>query len=52
MLGAAAVQDTATLVRGGARKLIDAVAAVDKEAAKGLAPLGSPDFALITRARA
>jgi transposase len=33
MLGAAAVQDTAALVRTGVRKLIDAVAAVDKEAA-------------------
>jgi transposase len=33
MLGAAAVQDTATLVRAGVRKLIDAVAATDKQAA-------------------
>ena len=33
MLGAAAVQDTAVLVRAAVRKLIDAVAAVDKEAA-------------------
>jgi transposase len=33
MLGAAAVQDTAALVRAGVRKLIDAVAAVDREAA-------------------
>ena len=33
MLGAAAVQDTATLVRGGVRKLIDAVAAADEQAA-------------------
>ena len=32
MLGAAAVQDTAVLVRAAVRKLIDAVAAVDKEA--------------------
>lgn len=36
MLGAAAVQETATLVRAGVRKLIDAVAATDKEAASGL----------------
>ena len=33
MLGAAAVQDTAVLVRAAVRKLIDVVAAVDKEAA-------------------
>jgi hypothetical protein len=33
MLGAAAVQDTAVLVRAAVRKLIDAVAAVDKGAA-------------------
>src|SRR5436190_23824788 len=33
MLGAAAVQDTAVLVRAAVRKLIDAVAAVDREAA-------------------
>jgi transposase len=33
MLGAAAVQDTAVLVRAGVRKLIDAVAAADREAA-------------------
>jgi Transposase domain (DUF772)/Transposase DDE domain len=36
MLGAAAVQDTATLVRAGVRKLIDAVATTDDEAAEGL----------------
>jgi Transposase DDE domain/Transposase domain (DUF772) len=36
MLGAAAVQDTATLVRAGVHKLIDAVAAVDNEAASEL----------------
>jgi hypothetical protein len=36
MLGAAAVQDTAVLVRAAVRKLIDAVAAVDKEAAGDL----------------
>jgi transposase len=36
MLGAAAVQDTATLVRAGVRKLIDAVAAVEGEAARQL----------------
>ena len=33
MLGAAATQDTVRLVRHGVRKLIDAVAAVDPEAA-------------------
>ena len=33
MLGAAAVQDTVTLVRAGVRKLIDAVNAADKQAA-------------------
>jgi transposase len=33
MLGAAAVQDTAVLVRAAVRKLIDAVASMDKEAA-------------------
>jgi transposase len=37
MLGAAAVQDTATLVRSAVRKLIDAVKATDPEAADGLA---------------
>src|SRR5215207_5788666 len=37
MLGAAAVQDTATLVRSGVRKLLDAVKAADPEAAGGLA---------------
>jgi transposase len=36
MLGAAAVQDTATLVRSGVRKLIDAVKASDGEAAEEL----------------
>lgn len=36
MLGAAAVQDTATLVRSGVRKLIDAVGAADREVAEGL----------------
>jgi transposase len=36
MLGAAAVQDTATLVRSGVRKLLDAVEAVDGEAAEEL----------------
>jgi transposase len=36
MLGAAAVQDTATLVRSGVRKLIDAVKAADPEAADEL----------------
>jgi Transposase domain (DUF772) len=33
MLGAAAVQDTATLVRSGVRRLLDAVRAADGEAA-------------------
>jgi hypothetical protein len=37
MLGAAAVQDTATLVRSGVRKLLDAVKAADPEGAAGLA---------------
>ena len=37
MLGAAAVQDTATLVRSGVRKLLDAVEASDGEAAEELA---------------
>ena len=37
MLGAAAVQDTATLVRCGVRKLLDVVAASDPEAAEELA---------------
>ena len=37
MLGAAAVQDTATLVRSGVRKLLDAVEAADGEAAEELA---------------
>jgi transposase len=36
MLGAAAVQDTATLVRSGVRRLLDAVAAGDAEAAAEL----------------
>jgi transposase len=37
MLGAAAVQDTATLVRSGVRKLLDVVEATDSEAAEELA---------------
>jgi transposase len=37
MLGAAAVQDTARLVRSGVRKLLDAVKAADPEAGDGLA---------------
>jgi hypothetical protein len=37
MLGAAAVQDTATLVRSGVRKLLDAVEASDEGAAEELA---------------
>lgn len=36
MLGAAATQDTVRLLRSGVRKLIDAVGAVDQEAARGL----------------
>ena len=36
MLGAAAVKDTATLVRSAVRKLIDAVRAADREAAEEL----------------
>lgn len=36
MLGAAATQDTVRLVRGGVRKLLDAVAALDAEAADAL----------------
>jgi transposase len=36
MLGAAATQDTVRLVRSGVRRLIDAVAAVDEEASRGL----------------
>src|ERR671922_470268 len=36
LLGAAAVQDTATLVRSGVRQLLDAVAASDGEAAEEL----------------
>jgi hypothetical protein len=36
MLGAAATQDTVRLVRHGVRKLIDAVAAVDEQAAQSL----------------
>jgi transposase len=38
MLGAAAVQDTATLVRSAVRKLIDAVKAADGRAAEELTP--------------
>ena len=36
MLGAAAVQDTVTLVRSSVRKLLDAVAVVDSQAAREL----------------
>lgn len=36
MLGAAAVQDTATLVRSGVRRLLDAVKAADSQAARKL----------------
>jgi hypothetical protein len=48
MLGAAAVQDTATLVRSGVRRLVDAVEASDNGAAEELAA----GFASTTRARA
>jgi transposase len=48
MLGAAAVQDTATLVRSGVRRLLDAVGAADGEAAEELAA----GFASTTPARA
>jgi transposase len=37
MLGAAAVQDTATLVRAGVRRLLDAVEAADAEAVEDIA---------------
>jgi transposase len=37
MLGAAAIQDTATLVRSGVRRLLDAVEAMDRELAGELA---------------
>jgi transposase len=47
LLGAAAVQDTSTLVRSGVRRLLDAVQAADAEAA---AELGA-GFASTTRAR-
>ena len=36
MLGAAATQDTVRLVRSGVKKLLDAVAAVDEDAAAAL----------------
>jgi transposase len=42
MLGAAAIQDTVTLVRAGVRKLLDAVTAVDAKAAEDLR--GTLDF--------
>jgi hypothetical protein len=48
MLGAAAVQDTATLVRAGVRKLLDAFEATDEGAAEELAA----GFASTTPARA
>lgn len=38
MLGAAATQDTVTLVRSGVRMLFDAVQCVDEEAGRALAP--------------
>ena len=47
MLGAAAVQDTAVLVRAAVRKLIDAVNAVDAQAAGSFAR----GFGLTTRGR-
>ncbi len=45
MLGAAAVQDTATLVRSGVRKLIDAVKVTDPKAADRLAAALRFDYA-------
>jgi transposase len=44
MLGAAAVQDTARLVRSGVRRLLDAVEATDEEAAQGLASALRSDY--------
>jgi transposase len=45
MLGAAATQDTVRLVRGGVRKLIDAVADADQDAARALDDGLSFDYA-------
>lgn len=45
MLGAAATQDTVTLVRGGVRKLLDAVASEDAEVAAQLARNLEYDYA-------
>src|SRR3954451_13295242 len=45
MLGAAAIQDTVTLVRAGVRKLIDAVQGADVAAAGGLAAGLAFDYA-------
>jgi transposase len=45
MLGAAAIQDTVTLVRAGVRKLIDAVKAADARAARKLAAGLAFDYA-------
>jgi transposase len=45
MLGAAAIQDTVTLVRAAVRKLIDAVAALDPSAARRLRKALAFDYA-------
>src|SRR5918911_341137 len=45
MLGAAAIQDTVTLVRAGVRKLIDAVETLDAPAAEALRALLAFDYA-------
>src|SRR6478735_7198611 len=45
MLGAAAIQDTVTLVRAAVRKLIDAVAALDPRAARALRKALAFDYA-------
>lgn len=45
MLGAAAVQDTVTLVRAGVRKLLDAIRAADASAAEVLGARLGFDYA-------
>jgi transposase len=45
MLGAAAIQDTVTLVRAGVRKLLDAVKAADAPAAEELSAILDFDYA-------
>ena len=45
MLGAAAIQDTVTLVRAAVRKLIDAVGALDPRAARTLREALAFDYA-------